>query len=36
MAFRLAHRVDPSAELVLNEYDIECVGEGFAARREAC
>jgi endo-1,4-beta-xylanase len=35
MAFRLAHRVDPSAELVLNEYDIECVGEGFTARREA-
>ncbi len=35
MAFRLAHRVDPSAELVLNEYDIECVGEAFTARREA-
>jgi endo-1,4-beta-xylanase len=35
MAFRLAHRVDPSAELVLNEYDIECVGEAFSARRQA-
>jgi endo-1,4-beta-xylanase len=35
MAFRLAHRVDPAAELVLNEYDIECVGEAFAARRQA-
>ena len=35
MAFRLAHRVDPSAVLVLNEYDIECVGEAFTARREA-
>jgi endo-1,4-beta-xylanase len=35
MAFRLAHRVDPAAELVLNEYDIECVGEAFSARRQA-
>jgi endo-1,4-beta-xylanase len=35
MAFRLAHQVDPSAELVLNEYDIECVGEAFLARRQA-
>jgi endo-1,4-beta-xylanase len=35
MAFRLAHQVDPAAELVINEYDIECVGEGFAVRRQA-
>lgn len=35
MSFRLAHQVDPSAELVINEYDIECVGEDFAARRQA-
>jgi len=34
-AFRLAHQVDPSAELLINEYDIECVGEGFAVRRQA-
>jgi len=34
-AFRLAHQVDASAELILNEYDIECVGENFAARRQA-
>jgi len=34
-AFRLAHQADPSAELILNEYDIECVGENFAARRRA-
>jgi endo-1,4-beta-xylanase len=35
MAFRLAHEADPSAELVLNEYDIECAAEGFRARRQA-
>ena len=35
MAFRLAHQVDPSAELLLNEYDIECIGASFAARRRA-
>ncbi|MGO9046538.1 MAG: endo-1,4-beta-xylanase [Xanthobacteraceae bacterium] len=35
MAFRLAHRVDPAAELVLNEYDIECVGATFSTRRRA-
>jgi endo-1,4-beta-xylanase len=35
MAFRLAHQVDPDAELVLNEYDIECVGDPFVARRQA-
>jgi endo-1,4-beta-xylanase len=35
MSFRLAHRVDPAAELVLNEYDIECVGAPFATRRQA-
>jgi endo-1,4-beta-xylanase len=34
-AFRLAHQADPSAELILNDYDIECVGENFAARRQA-
>ena len=26
-AFRLAHQADPAAELLINEYDIECVGE---------
>lgn len=35
MAFRLAHQVDASAELLLNEYDIECVGDSFLARRQA-
>jgi len=35
IAFGLAHQVDPSAELLLNEYDIECVGEAFLARRQA-
>jgi hypothetical protein len=34
-AFRLAHEADPAAELVINEYDIECVGEQFSARRQA-
>jgi endo-1,4-beta-xylanase len=31
----LAHQADPSAELLLNEYDIECIGASFAARRRA-
>lgn len=35
MAYRLAHQADASAELLINEYDIECVGEGFSARRQA-
>jgi endo-1,4-beta-xylanase len=35
IAFRLAHATDPSAELLLNEYDIECVGDAFLARRQA-
>jgi len=35
MAFRLTRQVDPKAELLINEYDIECVGEGYKARREA-
>jgi endo-1,4-beta-xylanase len=35
MAFRLAHKVDPAAELLLNEYDIENVGSAFATRRKA-
>src|SRR5271155_4217995 len=34
-AFRLAHEADPMADLVINEYDIECVGEQFTARRQA-
>jgi len=34
-AFRLAHEVDPAAELLLNEYDIEYVEQGSAARRQA-
>ena len=34
-AFRLAHDADPSAELLINEYDVECVGESFTARRQA-
>ncbi len=34
-AFRLAHEADPAAELVINEYDIGCVGEQFSARRQA-
>lgn len=34
-AFRVAHQADPSAELVLNEYDIESVGESYLARRQA-
>ena len=34
-AFRLAHQVDPAAELLINEYDVECVGAAFTARRQA-
>ena len=34
-AFRLAHQADPSARLIINDYDIECVGDNFAARRRA-
>jgi endo-1,4-beta-xylanase len=35
MAFRLAHQADPAAELLINEYDVECVGASYAARRQA-
>lgn len=35
MAFRLAHQVDPSAELLLNEYDIESVNDISPPRRQA-
>jgi endo-1,4-beta-xylanase len=35
LAFRTAHRVDPSAELLLNEYDIECVNGSSPKRRQA-
>jgi len=35
LAFRLAHQADPSAELLLNEYDVECAGGNFQARRQA-
>jgi endo-1,4-beta-xylanase len=35
MAFRLAHELDPSAELLICDYDVECVGEAFLARRQA-
>ncbi len=34
-AFRIAHRVDPSAELLLNEYDIECADGTSPNKREA-
>ena len=33
MAFRTAADADPDVQLVLNDYDIESVGERFAARR---
>jgi endo-1,4-beta-xylanase len=33
MAFRTAAEADPDVQLVLNDYDIESVGERFAARR---
>jgi endo-1,4-beta-xylanase len=35
MAFRTAAEADPEVQLVLNDYDIESVGERFAARRAA-
>jgi endo-1,4-beta-xylanase len=35
MAFRIANRVDPSCELILNEYDIECVDRFSPKRRLA-
>jgi endo-1,4-beta-xylanase len=35
MAFRLAHQADPSAELVLNEYNIESMDGASAPRRRA-
>ncbi len=35
MAFRTAADADPDVQLVLNDYDIELVGERFAARRAA-
>jgi endo-1,4-beta-xylanase len=35
LAFRLAHQADPSAELLLNEYDIETVDENAQLRRQA-
>jgi endo-1,4-beta-xylanase len=35
IAFRTAHAVDPAAELVINEYDIECLDGTSPKRREA-
>ena len=35
-AFRLAHQADPAAELLINEYDIECVGEQFRRGGRRC
>jgi endo-1,4-beta-xylanase len=35
MALRTAARVDPGAQLVMNEYDIEFVGARFRRKREA-
>jgi endo-1,4-beta-xylanase len=34
LAFAAAHRVDPSAELVINEYDIECI-DGTSPKKRA-
>lgn len=34
-ALRLAAEADPQAQLVINEYDIECVGEYYENRRNA-
>ncbi len=34
-AFRIAHSVDPSAELLLNEYDIECADGTSPNKRDA-
>ncbi|GJE18678.1 endo-1,4-beta-xylanase [Methylobacterium marchantiae] len=33
IAFKAAHAADPAAQLVLNEYDVEFVGQRFAMRR---
>ena len=35
LAFRTAHRIDPSAELVLNDYDIECLDGTSPNKRQA-
>jgi endo-1,4-beta-xylanase len=35
LAFRTAHAVDPAAELVINEYDVECAVGTQTKRREA-
>lgn len=35
LALRVAARTDPQAKLVINEYDIEFVGERFKRKREA-
>ena len=34
-AFRIAHRADPTAELLINEYDVECADETSPNKREA-
>jgi endo-1,4-beta-xylanase len=34
-AFRIAHQVDPTAELLINEYDIECADGTSPNKREA-
>jgi endo-1,4-beta-xylanase len=35
LAFRLAHQVDPAAELLLNEFNVESMDESSAPRRQA-
>ena len=35
LAFRLAHQVDPSAELLLNEFGVESAGADAEAKRQA-
>ena len=35
IAFRKAHEVDPAAELLINEYDVECADGTSPKRREA-
>ena len=35
LAFRTAHRVDPAAELFINEYDLECLDGTSPKKREA-
>ena len=35
LAFRTAHAVDPTAELIINEYDVECLDDMSAKRRGA-